>query len=141
MSNTPAVIITASVDDNRAFTLLEVMVAVAIIAIAFTTLLGSQARSLSYGTECYFNTMAPLLASQKMAELKSGKIGMESSDGDFGDDFPGFRWTIEVEDAAFADYEPLADMKEPLQKVDLTVEWNEAGFRYAITYYALPPQQ
>lgn len=129
---------TGTVADNKAFTLLEVMVAVAIIAIAFTTLFGSQARSLSHATESYFNTMAPLLASQKLAEIKSGTTAMERSDGDFGEDFPGFGWEIEVEDASFDDYEPLAELEAPLQKIDLTVVWNGAGFSYTINYYGLP---
>ena len=54
---------------NRGFSLLEVMIAVALIAIALTTLLGSQAQSVSYANSAKFETMAALLAQSKMSEI------------------------------------------------------------------------
>ncbi|NIP42655.1 MAG: type II secretion system protein, partial [Gammaproteobacteria bacterium] len=43
---------------NKGFTLLEVMIAVALIAIALTTLLGSQSQSVSFANSAKFETMA-----------------------------------------------------------------------------------
>jgi prepilin-type N-terminal cleavage/methylation domain-containing protein len=48
------------------FTLLEVMVAMSIIAIALTAVLGSQSQSVSLASEAKFNTTAPLLAQSKI---------------------------------------------------------------------------
>jgi general secretion pathway protein I len=53
----------------RGFTLLEVMVALAVIAIGLTALLGSHSQSVSLATEAKFNTTVALLAQQKMTEL------------------------------------------------------------------------
>jgi general secretion pathway protein I len=52
--------------ENRGFTLLEVMVAIALIAIALTAVLGSQSQSVSLAGEARFNTTATLLAQSKI---------------------------------------------------------------------------
>jgi general secretion pathway protein I len=121
--------------NDQAFTLLEVMIAVSIIAIALVALFGSQSRSLSNATEAHFNVIAPMLASGKLAELDSEGVAPNNGEGDFGDEFPGYRWTIETESARFDSPEALADLEEPLQKVELTVLWSETKFNYSLTYY------
>jgi general secretion pathway protein I len=120
---------------DRAFTLLEVMIAVSIIAIALVTLLGSQSRSLSHATEAQFNIIAPMLASLKLAEVKGGLVATENNDGDFGEDFAGYSWKMAVEDAAFDKYEELAGLAKPLQRVELTVLWSATPYSYSLTYY------
>ena len=122
-------------DNTRAFTLLEVMIAVSIIAIAFVTLLGSQSRSLSHATEAQFNIVAPMLASLKLAEVERGVVPMENDEGDFGSDFSGYSWKMAVEVAAFENHQDLAGMKRPLQRVELTVRWSTTPYSYALTYY------
>jgi len=121
--------------NKQAFTLLEVMIAVSIIAIAFTALFGSQSRSLSHATEAHFNIVAPMLASVKLAELEGGLIGPENDEGDFGDEFPGYSWKIEAEDAIFESPEALANLAEPMRKVELTVLWSETKYSYSLAYY------
>ncbi len=122
-------------DNKEAFTLLEVMIAVSIIAIALVALFGSQARSLSNATEAHFNIVAPMLASGKLAELEAGKNAPGNDEGDFGDEFPGYSWKIQTESATFDSPEALAKLEKPLQKVELTVLWSETKFSYLLTYY------
>ncbi len=124
-----------SVGNTRGFTLLEVMIAVSIIAIALTVLFDSQSKSLSHATEVQFNSLAPMLASVKLAELEGKIISPENDDGDFGDDFPGYTWKIETEDAIFQSPEALANLSEPLTKINLTVLWHATKFSYSLTYY------
>jgi general secretion pathway protein I len=119
----------------RAFTLLEVMIAVSIIAVTLVTLLGSQSRSLSLASEAQFNVVAPLLASLKLAEVERGVVAMENDEGDFGEDFAGYRWEMAVEGAIFENLQDLAAMKRPLQRVELTVRWSAAPYSYVLTYY------
>ena len=52
------------------FTLLEVMVAVAIIAMTFVSLLGSQSQSISIAGISRFETTAAMLAREKLTELQ-----------------------------------------------------------------------
>jgi general secretion pathway protein I len=120
---------------NRAFTLLEVMIAVSIIAIALVTLLGSQSRSLSHATEAQFNIIAPMLASLKLAEVKGGTVAAENDDGDFGENFSGYSWKMAVEDAVFDEYQELAKLAKPLQRVEITILWSAAPYSYSLTYY------
>ena len=124
--------------DNRAFTLLEVMIAVSIMAIALVALFGSQSKSLSNATEAQFNIVAPMLASGKLAELKGAGDAPGSDNGDFGEDFPGYIWKLETEDASFDSVDgltSLAKLENPLKKLELTVSWTGTKFSYALTYY------
>lgn len=121
--------------NTQAFTLLEVMIAISILAVSFAALYGSQSRSLSYAAESIFNTHAPLLASMKLAELKAEDEEIIDGDGDFGDDYLGYSWTIETEEASFDDSELLADLSIPIQKITMTISWTEASFSYTSVSY------
>lgn len=115
------------------FTLLEVMIAVSIIAIAFVTLFGSQAKSLSHATETKFNNVAPLLASAKLADLESQNILITDDEGDFGDEFAGFIWQLETEDADMSNIKALAELEKPLQRIRLVVAHSELTYKYTLT--------
>ena len=79
------------------FTLLEVMVAMAIIAIALTAVFGSQSQSLTLASEAKFSTTAAFLAQSKMAEIEAQKPeDLTSDSGDFGEDFPGYLWELSL---------------------------------------------
>ncbi len=119
---------------DAAFTLLEVMVAVAILAITLTILYGSQGRSLAYATEAHFNYVASSLASAKLAEIQSGIRECVADTGEFTD-FPGFSWSLTVEDAFFEGIEILADMSAPLKKVHIKIEWDGSPYSYSLVYY------
>ncbi len=85
------------VTGGKGFTLLEVMVAVAILAIALVTLLGSQSRSLSVDEVARFQTRAALLARDRMTLLLlEDPAGLGSDEGDFGDRAPGYFWRLET---------------------------------------------
>ena len=117
--------------NNKGFSLLEVMIAVALIAIALTTLLGSQAQSVSYANSAKFETMAALLAQSKMSEITVQDADSLSSDsGDFGDDYPGYAWEATVSDISI---EGLDAISNYLKQVDLTVSWGV--FKYSIRLY------
>jgi general secretion pathway protein I len=122
-------------ENHWAFTLLEVMIAMSIIAIALVTLLGSQSRSLSHATEAQFNVMAPMLAALKLAEVERKVVDAENSEGDFDEDFPGYSWKMEIEEAAFEKTKALAGLDPPLQKLELTVSLSGAPYRYSLLYY------
>lgn len=123
--------------NKTGFTLLEVMIAVSILAIAFVSLFGSQSRSLSYATETLFNTHAPMLASLKLAEVESGVLSPGESSGDFGDDFPGYVWELNVDDTTLDSVASLADLEITMQKINVVITWSETKFRYSLVYYGL----
>jgi general secretion pathway protein I len=110
-------------DPSSGFTLLEVMMAIALMAIALTAVFGSQSQSLLVAGDAKFNTTAPFLAQSKMAEIEAeGGEDLTSGSGDFGEDFPGYLWELEVADVASVGPEGASDH---LRLVDLVVSWEE----------------
>ena len=107
---------------SSGFTLLEVMIAVAIIAIALMALLDSQSQGLSLANESRFNTTASLLAQGKMAEIEAitEKRNLVSDSGDFGDDFADYAWQLSVQDVSFEGVDKISDH---LKRIDLEVRY------------------
>ena len=120
--------------NHNGFTLLEVMIALAILAIALTSLFGSQSSSVSLAAESRFNTQAPLLAQLQLARLSTTEI-LESDSGDFGNDFPGYRWEATVEEALFPDSELLQPLDNTLLHLTLVVFWGEDLYSYRLESY------
>ena len=78
------------------FTLLEVMVAVAILAIALIAILKANVQSLDALAEVRQKTAASMLAASKLAEVEAvGAENWTEFQGDFGDEYPGFSWQVE----------------------------------------------
>ncbi len=121
--------------DCSGFTLLEVMIAVAIMAIALVSLYGSQSMGLSYATEAHFNSVAVSLAESKMAELQSGVIGSAQVSGDFGEKYPGYRWQIAIDEVLLREIVVSAAPWKKLQKIDLKVQRNGSPYSYTLRYY------
>lgn len=110
---------------NKGFTLLEVMIAVSIIAIAFVTLIGSQSQSVSIAGHTRFAVTSALLAQQKMTEIESTDFGqIFSSAGDFGEDYPGYRWKSEVSELG-EDETGIEGVEDLLKIANLTVTFGE----------------
>ena len=83
---------------NKGFTLLEIMVTVAILAIVLVSIFDLHSQTLSMNIDTKFYASAPFLAQQKLTELELAQFEDISNDaGDFGEDYPGFTWKINVE--------------------------------------------
>lgn len=121
--------------DSRGFTLLEVIIAIAILAIALTSLFGSQSQSLSLAIEARFNVTASFLAQEIIAEYEASLREFVDDEGDFGENFPGFTWRVEVSNADLADLEGLGELQPPLERVELTINWEGNPFATTLTYY------
>ncbi len=120
------------------FTLLEVMVALAMVAIALTAVLGSQSQGVSLAAEARFSTTAPLLAHSILAryETMDPQELMDSS-GNFGDDFPCYVWDVSIEKPFFHDPLNVADY---LRRVEVVVAREGiAGLRYTLWRYLYVP--
>ncbi|MBW1740121.1 MAG: prepilin-type N-terminal cleavage/methylation domain-containing protein [Deltaproteobacteria bacterium] len=121
------------------FTLLEVMVAMAIIAIALTAVFGSQSQSLSLASETKFSSTAVFLAQHKMAEIEAEDLpDLTSDSGDFGKDFPGYHWDLSVNSVAFDEPQNISNH---LKQIDLTVSWEENDrYKYRLRLYRFVPK-
>ena len=117
---------------NRGFTLLEVMVAIAILAIALTTLLGSQSQSMLAAEQADFSSRSALLARVKLAEIiAEDDVPVVSSD-DFGEQFPGYSWDVEVDDLDVSDTELLAETAGQLRRIVVTVQRADDNRRFTL---------
>jgi general secretion pathway protein I len=115
----------------RGFTLLEVMIAIAILAISLTAVLRLQGMSAGMAGRVKFETVAPLLAQAKMSEAMSVKSEELASDqGDFGDDWPEFTWKLEVEPVAAP--ENLGETGERLRRLRLSVVFRDGVYSYEL---------
>jgi general secretion pathway protein I len=81
----------------RGFTLLEVLVAVAILAIAMVAILKANVQSLDTLTKSRETSTASLLAASKLAEIEAaGAVNWTELRGDFGEDYPDYIWEVET---------------------------------------------
>jgi len=115
------------------FTLLEVMVAMAIMAIVLVSVYRMHAQTLAMNTANRFYTQAPMLAQGKLAQLATGSSEIIAGDsGDLGEKFPGYSWSVAVEEVSS---EALDEVADDLKRIDLTVSYNE--YAYSVRTYQL----
>ncbi|MEA2114154.1 MAG: type II secretion system protein [Thermodesulfobacteriota bacterium] len=108
-------------ESEAGFTLLEIMVAVAIIAISFVSLLGSQSQSISIAAISRFEITASMLARQKLTEIQLADFEeLSTAEGDFEDDSVNFHWQTEVNELT-EDEIGISGADEMVKVVDLTV--------------------
>ena len=90
------------------FTLMEVMIAMAILAIALVAVFQLQSQSISMSTDSRFMTTAALLAQSKMVEVEAGStLVSHSEDGDFGPDYPQYTWHLEAGDTQLPQFKKI----------------------------------
>lgn len=79
------------------FTLIEVMIALAILAVALVALLGLRNRDIQMQAQARDTTRATLLARQMaLTVTDEGVPDLGYLEGDFGEDHPGFSWQRQV---------------------------------------------
>ena len=94
---------------SSGFTLLEVLVAVAILAIAMVAILKANVQNLDALTTSRETTTASLLASSKLAEVEAaGVANWVESQGDFGEDYPDYSWQVETSSTEVEGLERIA---------------------------------
>ena len=101
---------------GQGFTLLEVMVALAILAITLVIIFSQQATSISVGNEARVITKATLLAQERMTDLiAQERLPIGEEEGEIQEEIPPLKWKQMVEESA----------TEGLQKITVSVLWRE----------------
>jgi general secretion pathway protein I len=115
------------------FTLLEVMIALAVMSIVLVSVYRMHSQSLTMNTAARFYTLAPLLAQNKLAELEIlSSDGFPDDSGDFGEQYPGYSWRTSVADVSS---EVLGEVANDLRQVDLTISYNNNQFSHSLRTY------
>lgn len=103
---------------RRGFTLLEVIVSLAVMGVGLVAVLEAFSAGLRLSLQDEFLTTATFLAAGKMEEvMKETYITPGTDEGDFGDEFPDFTWTVEITDSRI----------EELELVTVVVYWDVAN--------------
>ena len=107
---------------SKGFTLFEVMISVAIIAIIFLSLFRLQAGTIDLATTGKFNTLAPILANDLLSKIERNISEWSDTQGDFGDEYPGFSWSCSFFDV-FSHLEDNIneDNQNKLKKIELNI--------------------
>lgn len=120
------------------FTLLEVLVALAVLSVTLLALYHAFASTVAVNTTAEGLWRAMLYANNELAGVERRPAPPVSvQQGEFGDDHPlaGYRWQREV-----SDEEPLPGVT--VRKVAYTLTWQEGGREqsYTAEVYVPPPQ-
>lgn len=84
---------------HKGFTLMEVLVALAVLAIALTTVFKLQGRTMVMSSKARFLNIAPQLATSKLAEVETLEFSDISDDsGVFGEAYPDYAWKLSIEE-------------------------------------------
>jgi general secretion pathway protein I len=119
------------------FTLLEVMVAVAIMSIVLLAVYRLHSQTLLMNHTERFYTLAPLLAQSKLTELQLRPAqDLFDDSGDFGEDYSGYTWDVRI---GTAESELLGKEAENLKKIDLRVRYTDDDLSYSLRSYRFMP--
>jgi general secretion pathway protein I len=106
---------TLHASSQHGFTLLEVMIAMAILAIVLVTVFHSQSQSIAMANESRAMTTLALLAQSRMAEVEGQQnLSTGQTSGKFGDDYPDYSWTASIS-------QPQGPGSSFLRKIEITV--------------------
>ncbi len=87
--------------NHGGFTLLEVMISVSIIAFIFVSIFRMQSSTIDLALSGKFNSIAPMLARKLLNDASSDLANWSEFEGDFGEQFPGIQWRMEILESLF----------------------------------------
>jgi prepilin-type N-terminal cleavage/methylation domain-containing protein len=118
---------------NQGFTLLEIMVTVAIMAIVLVSIFDLHSQTISMNIDAKFYATAPFLAQQKLTELEMAQFEEPSNNaGDFDETYPGFAWQVNVEDIQT---EVLTTAGLGFKKIIIQIGFNDNERTYSLETY------
>jgi len=123
--------------NKQGFTLLEIMVSLSIIGIVFVTLFHMQSRNISLADSGKFHTVSPYLAQKVIAQIEYDLDDSSTLSGDFGEEFPGYKWsgTVENYDYNGSDFFNK-DSARRLKQISVVISKNSRQFTLSTWRYA-----
>lgn len=120
--------------NQAGFTFLEVTIALAIIAIVLLSVYRLHSQTILMNIRSRFDTIAPLLATQKLSEVEIDTNRSGSTSGNFGERFSGYEWQVTVSDVAV---ESLGSMSQEMRRIDVQVKFQKENNTYQLRAYRL----
>lgn len=123
-----------TIKTDRGFTLLEILVAMAVMAVVLVTLLQLQSGTIRLAGAGKFTGTVPLLAARQLAVLSGDPSVFSCPPDSSGLEYGGLEWTCSVEDAVFEGPVTLSDQQaDRLKKIRFTITAPGSGRSYSLT--------
>ncbi|MEE9213809.1 MAG: prepilin-type N-terminal cleavage/methylation domain-containing protein [Thermodesulfobacteriota bacterium] len=114
--------------DGNGFTLLEVLVAVAILGGTLTILLGAVNRNLILASDSKNSTIAAYLAQRLVTDIElEGYPNVRTEEGEF-QDYPSFRWRISIEPFE------ISQLDTEIRLVQVQIIWDEGTKNFDVWF-------
>lgn len=117
---------------------MEVMVSVAVIAIVFVSVFRIQSASVNLANASRFSTIAPMLARTVLADIEQDPGEWNETEGEFGENYPGYSWKVEITDTAFETDEIIKQENQGrLKKITIEIIESSEGESYQVNTWRL----
>jgi len=114
--------------EQPGFTLIEILATISLMAMVLPAVMAGISVCLSAGDLAEHHAKAASLGHTKLSQLLSeGQLQDTNLSGDFGEDWPEYRWTAQV-----SDWDGSA-----LRQLDVTVWWQHEGKDRNLTFSSL----
>lgn len=114
------------------FTMLEVLVALAILSIALTGIYRLHGQTMIMSSKARFYSLAPMLAQARLAEIEHQDYKeLTTASGDYGETYPGYKWSLQLEDIPA---ELFTENYYHLTRIDIDISQNEENHYQLRTY-------
>ena len=118
---------------ENGFTLMEVMVALSVVAIALMAIYRMHTQTLFMDARGRFDTVAAMLARQKLADVDAMDLkDLTGDSGDFGNAQPGYAWQIQSEEVSS---DLLKEDGPTLKRITVIISFNEEESLFSLTTY------
>jgi general secretion pathway protein I len=111
---------------------MEVLVALAVLAIALTSVYRLQGQTFMMSASAQFYCQAPQLARMKLSEVEIEKFkDISGGNGDFGENYPGYKWSLNVEELPS---DLITSQQYHLARIEISVSNNDENTYELRTY-------
>lgn len=118
---------------ENGFTLMEVLVALSVIAISLTAIYRMHTQTLFMDARGRFDTVATMLARQRLADIETLDLeDLTDDSGDFGEAHPGYGWRIQSETVTS---DLIKEDGPTLKRIVITITLNESDSQFNLTTY------
>ncbi len=115
------------------FTLMEVMVALSVVAIALMAIYRMHSQTLFMDARGRFDTVAAMLARQKLADINTTDLSdLTGDDGDFDNAHPGYTWRIQTEEVSS---DLIKEGGPTLKRIIVTISHNKDESNFTLSTY------
>ena len=121
----------------KGFTLLEVLIAMAVIGIVFVSVFRMHAGNIRLVQREKFDSIAPLLAAKQLALIETDIMKYDNMSDEFDKEYKGYQWQCEISDMSLSDFDDSGSVldkesMENFKKITLTISGFDKEHSYKV---------